>query len=305
MEKCNCNENCFKYIKSTSNVINDNVYIQKILVNKCNRLIGDNIKKKPCDFLSHKILSEKILEENNPNNTTEIKEEYYNKNNKQLTYNDIRNELKQLMVWYNKPKTNLFGKINYYLKILGYTVHEPTMESLSELEYRISKPPKNIKNKIYVNNSSYFCKSIGEYDYDYDEELYISNNIKNKHDPFQWLKVNYIEELLKPNKTSNKLYKSINKKKHKSSKNKVVTSRNGLLNQYENYEIVSEEKQLNYKVELDDDDKEYQNENSDDDENTDEEDNQKESDKDNEFDVENYSDEDDDYDENDYDDFSD
>lgn len=301
MEKCKCNENCFFYTKSIITYKNNANYHQKILVNKCNRLVGDNIKKKPCDFLSNKILSEKIIEENKPNNT---KEKYNKKNDKQLTYNDIRNELKQLMEWYYKPKTNLFGKINYYLKILGYDVHEPTMESLSELEYRISKPPKKIKNKIYVNNSSYFSKSIGEYDYDYDEELYISNNIKNKHDPFEWLKVDYIKELLKPTKTSNKLSKSINKKKQKSYKNKIVTSRYGLLNKYENYEIVSEEKQVNYKLEPDDD-KEYQNDHEDSDEDSDEEDNQEESDKDNEFDVENYSDEEEDYDENDYEDFSD
>ena len=81
----------------------------------------------------------------------------------------------------------IFGKLNYNLKLIGLNVHDPTKETLLELKKRISCKQNN-KSYIYINKESYFSRTIGEYDYDFENEEKIIERIKNKEDPLEWTK---------------------------------------------------------------------------------------------------------------------
>ena len=67
MQKCNCNELCFYYKKTSFIEKQGKKYIQTHHVNKCNRLLSDNSKKKPCKYLSNILIDEKLIEDETKN----------------------------------------------------------------------------------------------------------------------------------------------------------------------------------------------------------------------------------------------
>lgn len=297
MEKCNCNELCF-YYRKTSLIIKDGLkYCQINDINKCNRLLNDNFKKKPCDYNSIKLVHEKLLDELDISKTKESTKEI--KEIKKKTHKDIYYKIQQMIKYYNIKCFNYFGNLNYNLNLIGYHTHDPTKESLNELKCRLSKYPKN-KTYIYINYQSYFSKCVEEYDYNDEWEKEILTKIKNKEDPFNWTKDEFIKNLLSKNKKINKY------KKYKKSI-KCYNFKKDIDKQNEQEKIDNDiENNIENDNENDNDDK--NNSDSDDhSDDSDDDDKSKNSDnlKDNEFDVDIYSDNDEDYDNNDYDDFSD
>ena len=63
MLKCNCNELCFYYKKTSITEIDGKKYTQTHNINKCNRLLSDNFRKKPCDFNNKILIDEKVVQE--------------------------------------------------------------------------------------------------------------------------------------------------------------------------------------------------------------------------------------------------
>lgn len=276
--KCDCNELCFFYYEIRE-VEKDNSKINRIIVNKCNRITEEGSKKKPCKFYNEKIIEEKNKEQTNVNINV-----YNNNNNNNkepvVTYKEIRENIYKMFEVYNIKITNYFAKLNKYLHILGYSAHDPLTESLSELKYRFNNPPN--KKKILYNYSkeTQLTKTVEEHDFNYEEDSEILERIKNKIDPLEWAKNDTIKFFLK-----SPIIKSKVKSKLKSKKIKTVLKEN-LEDLVEEVEEVEESEE-----ELEDD----------------EEENEEELDKnkDNEFDVEQESDDDDYDDNNDYEDFSD
>ena len=306
MLNCNCNELCFYYKKTSLIEIDGKKYTQTHNFNKCNRLIGENSKKKPCNFHSKILIDEKLVE-------NEIKvESSTDSDNKKLdkivTYGDIRNKINDMFQHYYIKSSNYFGILNHYLKIIGYHAHDPSMESLSELKTRLSRKSSNV-NKIYINKESYFSHTVGELDYDYDNEEEILKKIQIGDNPLAWTKNEILQDILTRkvcmHKKSNKCNKSNKSNKSiKSSNYNKVTSIKELMNKYEDEKEEQNEKENNKQKVTPYQYKENENEDEDEDEDKDE-DNNSENLKDNEFDVEEFSDDDNDYDDNNYDDFSD
>ena len=309
MLKCNCNELCFYYKKTSITEIDGKKYTQTHNFNKCNRLLSDNSKKKPCDFNSKILIDEKVVNvQEEDKEKIKIDSSIVNKDkndDKILTHRDIRNKINDMFEYYYIKSSNYFGNLNYYLKIIGYHSHDPTIESLSELKRRLSRKPNNV-TKIYMDKESYFSHTIGEFDYDYENEEQIFKRIKRGDDPLKWIKNDTVQDILKrkvlihkkltKSKKSNEGHKS--NKLEKSTKSHRVISIDDLINSEEEDEILEKE---NDKEKENDDKKEII------DEEEDEDDDDKNSDdqKDNEFDVEEFSDDDHNYDDNNYDDFSD
>ena len=236
---CDCNERCFMITKtvnsnssnsnssnsnsSNSNSSNSNssTTLQKKCVYKCNRLKSD--KKKPCSYYKEMIIEEKPCE-NMP-----ISKIYKSTNNTELlTINDYKIKINRLLEYYNSsgslPSTNYFGKLNHYLKIIGHSVHIPTIESLDELKLRLSK--KSIKDviKIYINKENSLSQNFREFDYNREKEEEIYNNIKNKVDPFKWKKI-AIEENTVAGPYANYSTNSLLKLKTKKIKKKSTDER--------------------------------------------------------------------------------
>lgn len=317
MLKCNCNESCFYYKKTSIIDIDGKKYTQTHNFNKCNRLLIENSKKKPCNFNSKILIEEKVVNVVNVVNVQEEdKEKIKIKNlvvaddkstnistDKILTHGDIRNKIYDMFEYYYIKSSNYFGNLNYYLKLIGYHVHDPTIESLSELKTRLYKKPSNI-TKIYTNKESYFSHTIGEFDYDYENEQQIFKTIKMKVDPFNWTKNEIVQDILKRKVL---IYKKLSKsnKSNKSVKLRKYYKLTSIedINSDEEDEI--EEKKNNYKEEREEDEENNDNEDNEDNEDDEEDDKNSESEKDNQFDIEEFSDEDNDYDDNNYDEFSD
>mgnify|MGYP001165316353 CR=1 FL=1 len=285
MLRCNCNDTCFYYKKISVVEIDGKKYTQVHNINKCNRLLSENSKKKPCDFNSKILIEEKLLEENKIKNSNVA---YDKKIYKTLTHTDIHNKINDMFKYYYIKSYNYFGNLNYYLKLIGYHAHDPKIESLSELKIRLSKKSSNITN-IYINKESYLSHTIGEYYYDYENEKQIFNRIKIGNNPLQWIKNKNLQDILKINVIINKKLTKY-KKYIKSTKsyNKLILIENLMKDEEDKIE-------------------EKQNENQ-----QEEDDNQKENDykdienlDDNEFDVERFSDDDNDFDKDNYEDFSD
>ena len=305
MLKCNCNELCFFYKKTSIIEIDGKKYTQTHNFNKCNRLLSDNSKKKPCDFISEILIEEKLIEEKNKIESLIVEND--KNNDKLLTYGDIRNKINDMLECYFIKSYNYFGNLNYYLKLIGYHAHDTTIESLSELKIRLTKKPIN-STKIYINQESSFSHTIGEFDYDYDNEEQIFNRIKIGYDLLEWTKNKIIQDLLKTNVLIHKKLPKSKKynKFEKLTKCYKVTSIEYLMNCEENNQKENDEnKNANEKNEDEDDDED--DEENDEENDEDDEENVKNSEnlKDNQFDIEEFSDDDNDYDENNYDDFSD
>lgn len=288
MLKCYCNEPCFYYKKTSIVEIDCKKYMQTHNFNKCNRLPSDNTKKTPCDFNSKKLIQEKLIEEKCDNQNAIVSKH----NNKILTYKDVYDIIYKMLEHYYINSTNFFGKLNYYLKLIGYTVHVPTKESLEELKTRLSKRPSNL-SKIYINKESFFSKSEGEFDYDYDNEVKIFQCIIKGEDPLNWVKDEFIQNILKRKslKKSKKSIKSMKSMKYDNSKSDNSKSDDYIEEQLEKNSCA-------------DSDEEKSNEEESDDEFDDEKDNVQNL-KDNEFDIEEFSDDDDNLPNDEYDDFSD
>jgi len=290
MLKCNCNEPCFYYKKTSITEIDGKKYTQTHNINKCNRLLSDNSKKKPCDFNSKILIDEKLVETKIKIDCPIVSEE---KNiDKILTHRDIRNKINDMFEYYYIKSSNYFGNLNYYLKLIGYHSHNPTIESLSELKIRLSRKSNNV-TKIYIDKESYFSRTIGEFDYDYDNEQQTFERIKRLDDPLKWAKNEIVQDILNRQVFKNKkLSKSTKSTKSVKSKNcyKATLIKELLKNNNEDEEKDEKKDQKEEEDEEnddDDDEKNYENL------------------KDNEFDVEEFSDDDNDYDDNNYEDFSD
>uniref|UniRef100_A0A6C0LFQ7 Uncharacterized protein n=1 Tax=viral metagenome TaxID=1070528 RepID=A0A6C0LFQ7_9ZZZZ len=298
MLKCNCNELCFYYKETSIVEIDGKKYVQTHNFNKCNRLLNENSKKKQCDFNSKIFINEKLVEEKNKNPII-IEEK---NNEKILTYGDVRNKINDMFEFYYIKISNYFGNLNYNLKLIGYDAHDPTIETLSELKIRLSRKPNNV-TKIYMNKESYFSHSIGEFDYDYDNEEQIFKSIKRGDYPLKWTKNKIVQDLLKIKVYKHK--KLSKSKKHdkyiKSTKCYKVTSIEKLMKDEEDHQKEKDVKEKDVK-EKDVKDEDVKDEDEEDDD--EEEDKNIENLKDNEFDVEELSD-DDEYGDNDYEDFSD
>ena len=308
MLKCNCNELCFYCKKISITEIDGKKYIQTHNINKCNRLLSDNSRKKPCYFNSKILVEEKAVNVENVQEKIKIDTPNKDKNvDKILTYRDIRNKINNMFEYYYIKSYNYFGNLNYYLKLIGYQAHDPTIESLSELKRRLSRKPNNV-NKIYMNKESYFSHTIEEFDYDYENEQQIFKKIKRGDNPLEWTKNEIVQDILKmkvlKHKKSSKSKKST--KSIKSTNSHKVTLIKELLKNNDN----EENYELEYKEEdKEEEDKEEDKEEDEEDEEEDEEEDKDEKNsqnlKDNEFDVEEFSDDDNNYDDNNYEDFSD
>ena len=306
MLKCNCNELCFYYKKTSITEIDGKKYTQTHNFNKCNRLLSDNSKKKPCDFNSKILIDEKVVNvQEEDKEKIKIDSSIVNKDkndDKILTHRDIRNKINDMFEYYYIKSSNYFGNLNYYLKIIGYHSHDPTIESLSELKRRLSRKPNNV-TKIYMDKESYFSHTIGEFDYDYENEEQIFKRIKRGDDPLKWTKNEIVQDILK-----RKVF--IHKKLSKSSKYSKSTRPNKSIKSTDSYKVTLIKELLKNNDE--DDEKEEKEEKDEDEEKDEEEEEDEEEDeknsenlKDNEFDVEEFSDDDNDYDDNNYEDFSD
>lgn len=311
METCHCKELCFYYKKTKLIYKNNTKYFQTYHINKCNRLIGENTKKKPCDYKNEILIEEKIIEEkkfdsckdNNSNRCNILKKKYISKKN-------IYDKIELMLQKYYSNCYNYFGNLNYQLKLLGYFPHEPTKESLSELRSRLENAPTN-KKYIYLNKDSYFSKSIAEHDYDYEYELDIFNKIKNRENPFEWTNDNILQDIIsiksricKKNNKHNKIPKKHTNKKTTSNFNDIY-DQNKLENCYNCYNCENDvEDNDNEENDNEENDNEDNEDNKNDDEDNEDNKNEDNKNEENEFDVENFSDEDN-YEDNDYDDFSD
>ena len=287
MEICNCKESCFFFEKKTVIRKDDKDYVQIIISNRCNRSLAENPKKKPCNYKTSKIISEIIIND-------EIVIKKYKDDIKPIkpikTHNDIRNKIVKLLEFYNFNSTNYFGRLNNYLKILGYSIHDPPTETLNELKCRLGKPPKKDKSKLYINKDSFLSQNMEEREYDEEKlEEYYNCIFKNIEISKQWKNDETLKSILTINKNTKKIKKN---KLHKKLHN---TNRTNYLNVL--YDIENKEKIIN----IDNTNNEYDS-NEDEDEDKDEE-KDEEKDEDNQFDVDNLSD--DDYDNCEEDDFSD
>jgi hypothetical protein len=295
MEICDCNESCFYYQKKICVFKGQDEYIQTIDINKCNRLIFyQTSKKKQCNYNSTKIIEEKKLEKQME---VEKKLEPIEvvKPVIVITYGDIRTFINNLLKRYDVDCKNYFGKLNHYMRILGYSVHDPTIETFSDLKYRLSKKPKHCKKRIYINKSSYTSQAMGEYHYDSEKNLEYYDGIYNNNDiSLNWKTEKIIENILNMNITTKKQKVDISQDKIKIDNN--IKNKIEYLSVLEEIEINEEDKDKEDKEDKEDKDKE-------DKEDTDNEED-KEKEEDGNFDVENCSD--DDYENGDnYEDFSD
>ena len=286
---CNCKEKCF--VKTIFRM-KENI-MQKVEIYKCNRLPSDGVKKQACNFIKEIIIKEivkadKEVKEND--NNKENKSDNIKRNKLKINYKD---ELNKLLDKYNSQCTNYFGRLNYYMQRLGYKVHDPPNESFDELMNRLSKTPIKQKSIIYINKDAIFSQTIGEYNFDLENEKIMHKNIVDKENMFKFTNDPYIKQLLTIEIVNNK--KSKNKSKNKFKNNKLNVS----LDELEQNDVLNEKNKKekdNENIENDDDD--------DDDDDDDNSDSDYENNKDNEFDVDNYSDEDD-YEDIEYEDFSD
>ena len=307
MLKCNCNELCFYYKKTSITEIDGKKYTQTHDINKCNRLLSDNSKKKPCDFNSKILIDEKVVNlQQDDKEKIKIDCPIVNKDknhDKILTHRDIRNKINDMFEYYYIKSSNYFGNLNYYLKIIGYHSHDPTIETLSELKTRLSRKPNNV-TKIYMDKESYFSHTIGEFDYDYENEEQIFKRIKRGDDPLKWTKNEIVQDILK-----RKIH--IHKKLSKSSKSTRPNKSNKSIKSTNCYKVtlINELLKNNDDEEIEEIEENQENEDKEDKEDDEEDDEEDEKNsenlKDNEFDVEEFSDDDNDYDDNNYEDFSD
>ena len=107
---------------------------------------------------------------------------------KRLTIGDYKIKIQNLLQFYNMLCTNYFGKLNHYLRIVGYSVHIPTIESLEELKLRLTKKPVKLVTNLYINKEIYLSQSFREFNYNREDEETMYNNIINNIDPFEWRK---------------------------------------------------------------------------------------------------------------------
>ena len=169
MYKCNCGDTCAiitTYRKSEK----DKSHIQTVQILKCNRLLGENSKKKPCNYYEENIIKESVYQI--PECTYVTSKKHSVKKQKRVTYSDIYKLVNELLNLYDTPGINYFGKLNDYLRILGYSVHEPLNETLKELKLRLSKPPIKKKNVIYMNLEAFLSKAIEDTEYNFETEIY-------------------------------------------------------------------------------------------------------------------------------------
>jgi hypothetical protein len=227
---CLCGDKCFFITKLRQN--NKGLW-EDVEINKCAKLLSD--KKKPCEYYNEKIKLNSSLNEKETNGkNTENTENTENKENKNVntlntlntltifpkkekTYNDYKKLLDDMLEFYYIKSTNYFGKLNYYLKILGYDFHLPNDESLEELKIRIQNRTeiydKNKKIlKIYTDEKIMVTQTIGEYDFDLEEEEKILERIKNKENILDWTDNEYLQSVFNDNKMVHK-----NKKKYRKN----------------------------------------------------------------------------------------
>lgn len=178
MENCYCKEKCFYYTLTTYNK-NSN-YLEYRIINKCNRTI-ETEKKKKCKYLTNKLIK-----------TIEYKDESIQKENFEnqgqiLTYSMVYNELDHLL---NMSKPNIF-LINRNLNILNLKSWNRSLESFYELKVRLSKPQIKESNFIYYNEANM---------------PKVNKSIYN----FEWTNDDFIKKILK---IKTKKIKGVNKKK--------------------------------------------------------------------------------------------
>ena len=154
MYKCNCGDICSIITTYRINEKNKS-NIQTVQILKCNRILGENIKKKPCNYYEENIIKENVYQ---APKSTYITAKSNIKKQKKVTYGDIYKSVQELLKLYDTPGLNYFGKLNNYLRILGYSSHTPQNETLKELKFRISKSPIKQKNTIYINVKAFLSK---------------------------------------------------------------------------------------------------------------------------------------------------
>ena len=290
MQKCYCNDTCYYFKKIVSNVNDDGqTYIEHYDINKCNRMLGENSRKKPCDFYNKRLVKKYLDNDKNSQNMG-ISQNLSNittvpnvKKKTLLTFKEVKDEIINLLKFYDIPNSNLLSKLNYYLNMLGYLVHDPSKETLAELNIRLLNSEINY-NYIYLNNEAHFSKCLGEpEDDDSEREKEIYENIRNNKKPFEWTKNEFIQNIINKKVVIKKLKKS---KKKNNKKNTNI--------QFTDIQIENENEEKEEKEEKEEEEDKKDEDSEDEEENS----------NDNKFDIENYTDDEFDNDDN-YDDFSD
>lgn len=285
MNLCKCNENCYKFEKIYNEKKENKEFLMKKTINKCNKLLSDNTKKKPCDYYDEKIeiLYEIKNEEGKDKEKERKKEKEENKKKEDrlkenlLSRTNLLEKLDNMLKSYNLNCSNYFGNLNQILIQLNYEVHLPYNESLSELKIRLKKRGDK-KNRIYLCKESILSETVGEYNYDYEIECYQYDNIINKKDVLEWTKDEEIKKILelkkrkvKKKKNKSKEIKKLNKKLNEleiedSDKDEIESDKEkGSESENESSESESEgKKDDEFDVEIDSDIEEIENEEYDD-----------------------------------------
>ena len=318
---CDCKENCFSYVKMGIKIINNKQYYEKIKISKCNRLLIENIRKKPCGFYEEKVISTNKINktpEDKKEDKTEDKTEYkigkesdkkYTDKSKKvtkkvpkkkiITVESIKKEISKKLELYEYSGTNYYANINKFLLLIGYKAHIPSLETLEDLKIRIKKPPSN-PNILYGFRKELFLSiSIGDLseEYEIDKDIYekIYEN-KTKEDPFLIYKENFIQNILKP---KSKL------KKNKNRTKKILQYTFSHSKQNEIDDNINKIANLDNEDNLEEQNKNDRDNNTEEESDDDESGDDKSTNEDKEFDMEKFSDGEDQLENDEYDDFSD
>lgn len=280
MEKCYCNENCFYFKYICSNNINDESYIEHYDINKCGRLMNENIKKKPCEFYKKELVLQKKNTICGDDKIDDKIDDKKTKNEKYISVNSIVEKINILLdnkKIYDEKKINIsnfYGNLNFYLKKIGQEPFNESKETFLDLKKRINVVKKHKRDLIYINYEAYSSEIAGEYGYDGEFETNMNLRIKSKIDILDWGNTEIIENLI------NDILISRCNNKNSKTKNKISK----FMVDFNNIEIEEEEGE----------------------EESEEEDEEKnKDDKDDNFDIEEISDDEENENIDDYDDFSD
>ena len=198
MLKCDCKNSCF-YYKEITRDSNDENIINYYHVNKCNRLKSEcSTKKHKCEFVDKEFIDKQAL--------IELEKPKYIMKEIGINNNiNIYVELNKLLNLYYYLSELLIGKLNFYLTRLKFATHEPTIETFTELIYRLKNRQYSKKNKLYLYNNIDVddLRCAGEHK---------NNNIKILcGDNFAWTKDPFINSILGRKSNQNNKKKNIKK----------------------------------------------------------------------------------------------
>lgn len=248
---CKCSKKCFCY--TTFEKQEDKLL--KFIIYKCNYLYNSD-KKNSCDFYKKVNIKNNLddveMNDNIASETNEKSDKIENNENNEKNDNtiktartartaktartkviiykeDVESKIEKLLKIYEVGGTNFFGVLNYNLNLLGYSIHQPNLETLDELVQRMNKErnimmKKDIKfNKgfIKVNKDSCYYKNIGEHDFDEDELKCMFDKINIKETSLDWVDDDVKNIIKSTNIPSFKKLRKKEKKNKNLNKNNV------------------------------------------------------------------------------------